>query len=54
VVERYLADPLDTPDLAQWRTEVCWPLTPAELLVERGGQPDQGTRGWLEGFRVVL
>lgn len=29
VRERYLADPLDTPDLAQWRIEVCWPLTPA-------------------------
>jgi DNA-binding transcriptional MerR regulator/effector-binding domain-containing protein len=29
VRERYLADPLDTPDTAQWRTEVCWPLAPA-------------------------
>jgi DNA-binding transcriptional MerR regulator len=26
VRERYLADPLDTPDSARWRTEVCWPL----------------------------
>jgi DNA-binding transcriptional MerR regulator/effector-binding domain-containing protein len=26
VRERYLTDPLDTPDSAQWRTEVCWPL----------------------------
>jgi DNA-binding transcriptional MerR regulator/effector-binding domain-containing protein len=26
VRERYLADPLDTPDVTQWRTEVCWPL----------------------------
>jgi DNA-binding transcriptional MerR regulator len=26
VRERYLTDPLDTPDLAQWQTEVCWPL----------------------------
>jgi len=29
VRERYLADPLETPDRAQWRTEVCWPLAPA-------------------------
>jgi DNA-binding transcriptional MerR regulator/effector-binding domain-containing protein len=29
VRERYLAEPLDTPDSAQWRTEVCWPLAPA-------------------------
>jgi DNA-binding transcriptional MerR regulator/effector-binding domain-containing protein len=29
VRERYLIDPLDTPDTAQWRTEVCWPLAPA-------------------------
>jgi DNA-binding transcriptional MerR regulator len=29
VRERYLADPLDTPDSARWRTEVCWPLVPA-------------------------
>jgi effector-binding domain-containing protein len=29
VREVYLADPLDTPDLTQWRTEVCWPLAPA-------------------------
>jgi effector-binding domain-containing protein len=29
VRERYLADPLDTPDNNQWRTEVCWPLAPA-------------------------
>ena len=29
VRERYLADPLDTPDTTQWRTEVCWPLAPA-------------------------
>lgn len=28
VRERYLADPLDTPDHTQWRTEVCWPLGP--------------------------
>ena len=28
VRERYLADPLDTPDNTQWRTEVCWPLAP--------------------------
>jgi DNA-binding transcriptional MerR regulator len=26
VRERYLANPLDTPDVTQWRTEVCWPL----------------------------
>ena len=25
-VKALLADPLDTPDSAQWRTEVCWPL----------------------------
>ncbi len=25
-----LTDPLDTPDSAQWRTEVCWPLAPAD------------------------
>jgi len=30
VRELYLADPLDTPDLSQWRTEVCWPLTAAD------------------------
>jgi DNA-binding transcriptional MerR regulator/effector-binding domain-containing protein len=29
VREVYLTDPFDTPDLAQWRTEVCWPLAPA-------------------------
>jgi DNA-binding transcriptional MerR regulator/effector-binding domain-containing protein len=29
VRERYLADPFDTPDNTQWRTEVCWPLAPA-------------------------
>jgi DNA-binding transcriptional MerR regulator len=29
VRERYLANPLDTPDNAEWRTEVCWPLAPA-------------------------
>jgi effector-binding domain-containing protein len=29
VRERYLADPLDTPDNTRWRTEVCWPLAPA-------------------------
>jgi len=27
VRERYLADPLETPDMSQWRTEVCWPLS---------------------------
>ncbi len=26
VRERYLTDPLDTPDTSQWQTEVCWPL----------------------------
>jgi effector-binding domain-containing protein len=26
VRERYLANPLDTPDVTQWRTEICWPL----------------------------
>jgi len=29
VRERYLSDPLETPDTAQWRTEVCWPLAAA-------------------------
>jgi DNA-binding transcriptional MerR regulator/effector-binding domain-containing protein len=29
VRERYLDDPLDTPDTTRWRTEVCWPLAPA-------------------------
>lgn len=29
VRERYLTDPLETPDTARWRTEVCWPLAPA-------------------------
>jgi DNA-binding transcriptional MerR regulator/effector-binding domain-containing protein len=29
VREVYLANPLDTPDNTQWRTEVCWPLAPA-------------------------
>jgi DNA-binding transcriptional MerR regulator/effector-binding domain-containing protein len=28
VREVYLTDPLGTPDSAQWRTEVCWPLAP--------------------------
>ena len=28
VRERYLTDPLDTPDRTQWQTEVCWPLAP--------------------------
>jgi DNA-binding transcriptional MerR regulator len=27
VRERYLVGPLDTPDVARWRTEICWPLT---------------------------
>jgi DNA-binding transcriptional MerR regulator/effector-binding domain-containing protein len=31
VREVYLTDPLDTPDLTQWRTEVCWPLAPGPL-----------------------
>jgi DNA-binding transcriptional MerR regulator/effector-binding domain-containing protein len=30
VRERYLADPLDTPDVTRWRTQVCWPLAAAE------------------------
>ena len=30
VRERYLADPLVTPDTAQWQTEICWPLAPAD------------------------
>jgi DNA-binding transcriptional MerR regulator/effector-binding domain-containing protein len=29
VRERYLDDPLGTPDRTRWRTEVCWPLAPA-------------------------
>jgi DNA-binding transcriptional MerR regulator/effector-binding domain-containing protein len=29
VRERYLTDPLEVPDAAAWRTEVCWPLAPA-------------------------
>jgi DNA-binding transcriptional MerR regulator len=29
VRELYLADPLDTPDVSRWRTEVCWPLAAA-------------------------
>jgi DNA-binding transcriptional MerR regulator len=29
VRERYLDDPLDTPDTTRWRTEVCWPMAPA-------------------------
>ncbi|HEX3490638.1 MAG TPA: MerR family transcriptional regulator [Streptosporangiaceae bacterium] len=29
VRERYLADPLVTPDTARWQTEICWPLAPA-------------------------
>jgi DNA-binding transcriptional MerR regulator len=29
VRERYLTDPFDTPDSAQWQTEICWPLAPA-------------------------
>jgi DNA-binding transcriptional MerR regulator/effector-binding domain-containing protein len=29
VRERYLTDPLQTRDMAQWRTEICWPLAPA-------------------------
>ncbi|HUC21676.1 MAG TPA: MerR family transcriptional regulator [Streptosporangiaceae bacterium] len=31
VRERYLADPLETPDVTQWRTEVCWPLAQADV-----------------------
>jgi hypothetical protein len=31
VRERYLADPLETPDVTQWRTEVCWPLARADV-----------------------
>jgi DNA-binding transcriptional MerR regulator len=30
VRERYLANPLDTPDPTRWRTEVCWPLAQAD------------------------
>jgi DNA-binding transcriptional MerR regulator/effector-binding domain-containing protein len=26
VRERYLTDPLETPDTAAWHTEICWPL----------------------------
>jgi hypothetical protein len=29
VRERYLANPLDTPDMTQWQAEVCWPPAPA-------------------------
>jgi DNA-binding transcriptional MerR regulator/effector-binding domain-containing protein len=29
VREIYLTDPLQTPDMAQWQTEICWPLAPA-------------------------
>jgi effector-binding domain-containing protein len=29
VRERYLTDPLTTPDVAHWRAEICWPLAPA-------------------------
>jgi len=29
VRERYLVDPLGTPDSSAWRTEICWPLAPA-------------------------
>jgi len=29
VRELYLTNPLDTPDAAQWQTEICWPLAPA-------------------------
>jgi DNA-binding transcriptional MerR regulator/effector-binding domain-containing protein len=29
VRERYLVDPLGTPDSSGWRTEICWPLAPA-------------------------
>jgi effector-binding domain-containing protein len=31
VRERYLADPLATPDVSAWQTEICWPLTPDGL-----------------------
>ena len=31
VRERYLTDPLDTPDPARWRTEVCWPLAALDV-----------------------
>jgi DNA-binding transcriptional MerR regulator/effector-binding domain-containing protein len=30
VRERYLANPLDTPDTTRWRTEICWPLAPVQ------------------------
>ncbi len=30
VRERYLTDPLRITDSTQWRTEVCWPLAPAD------------------------
>ena len=29
VLPSLVARPLDTPDVTQWRTEVCWPLAPA-------------------------
>jgi DNA-binding transcriptional MerR regulator/effector-binding domain-containing protein len=28
VREHYLTGPLDTPDQNEWRTEICWPLSP--------------------------
>jgi DNA-binding transcriptional MerR regulator len=31
VRERYLVGALDTPDVARWRTEICWPLTAASV-----------------------
>lgn len=31
VRERYLAGPPDTADAAAWRTEICWPLSPADV-----------------------
>jgi DNA-binding transcriptional MerR regulator/effector-binding domain-containing protein len=30
VRERYLTGPFDTADQARWRTEVCWPMAPAD------------------------
>ncbi len=35
VRERYLVGALDTPDAAQWRTEICWPLTATSAAARR-------------------
>lgn len=52
VRERYLDDPLDTPDATQWRTEVCWPLAPAGAQANETGWRQATPRFFAVGWNL--